>query len=379
MKRIAFSSSALLAAGLLGTVVLWMLSGLAREDGAATHDAATGDKASTIAPRVTVSTSRAKQVTREVVVSGRTEPNRSVELRAETEGRVVALGAARGTPVKAGQRIVGLDMRDRQARLDEARALIAYAELQFAAARKLQEKQFVSETQMADLASRVSSARAALEQIELEVANTTIGAPFDGVLQERSVEIGDYVNSGDEVAQLVDIDPLIVVGEVSERDIHKLDVGTKGTATLLGTAPIEGELRYLSPLAAESTRTFRVELAVPNPDGRMRAGMTAEIRLAADQITAHVLSPALLALDDAGTIGVKAVDDTDRVVFYPVEVVGSGSDGVTVTGLPAEIRLITVGQGFVRPGDLVDPSTRPSTAGLREVSMETDGETRAIR
>ena len=378
MKRIAFSSSTLLAAGLLGAVVLWMLSGLAREDDAATHDAATG-QASTNAPRVTVSTSRAKQVTREVVVSGRTEPNRSVELRAETEGRVVALGAARGAPVKAGQRIVGLDMRDRQARLDEARALIAYAELQFAAARKLQEKQFVSETQMAELASRVSSARAALEQIELEVANTNVGAPFDGVLQDRSVDIGDYVSSGDEIAQLVDIDPLIVVGEVSERDIHKLDVGTKGTATLVGAAPVEGQLRYLSPLAAESTRTFRVELAIANPGGRMRAGMTAEIRLAADQITAHVLSPALLTLDDAGTIGVKAVDDTDRVVFYPVEVIGSGTDGVTVTGLPAEIRLITVGQGFVRPGDLVDPSMRQSAIGLREVSMETDGETRAIR
>jgi multidrug efflux system membrane fusion protein len=379
MKRISLSNSVLLAAALLGAVVLWMLTGLVRNDAATSPTDVANPARATERPRVAVRTSRAKAFTREIVVSGRTEPNRSVELRAETEGRVVALGAARGAPIEAGARVIGLDMRDRQARLEEARALIDYAELQFAAARKLQEKQFVSQTQMADLASRVVSARAALERIELEVANTTIVAPFDGMLQERAVEIGDYVNSGDKVAELVDIDPLIVVGEVSERDVHKLAVGTKGTARVIDAEPVEGELRYLSPVASESTRTFRVELAVPNADRRMRAGMTAEIRLAADQITAHVLSPALLTLDDAGAIGVKAVDDTARVVFYPVEVVGSSGDGITVTGLPAEIQLITVGQGFVRPGDFVDASFESSGAGVSEVSMEASPVQHAVR
>jgi multidrug efflux system membrane fusion protein len=323
--------------------------------------------------RVSVQVSRSRTITREIVVSARTEPNRSVELRAETEGRVVEIGAERGARVARGARIVGLDMRDRQARLEEARALIDYAELQFKAARRLQEQQFVSETHIAELLSRVVGARSALEQIELEVANTNLVAPFDAVLQEREVEIGDYVNSGDRVAQLVDTDPIIVVGEVGERQIHALDVGSSGLARLGSGQPLEGRIRYVAPVAEESTRTFRVELAVPNAAGSLRAGMTAELRVAADDVTVHVLSPALLSLDETGIVGVKAVDGRNRVEFHPVEIVESTEAGISVSGLPDEIKLIVVGHGFVRPGDLVEPVAAPPRAGVtdtREGALE---------
>jgi multidrug efflux system membrane fusion protein len=287
---------------------------------------------------------------------------------------VVALGAERGRAVKAGERVVGLDLRDRQARLDEARALVAYADLQFEAARKLQTQQFVSDTQMADLLSRVVGARAALQLIELEVANTSIVAPFDALLQERLVEVGDYVNSGDSVAQLVDTDPLIVVGDVSEREIHDLAVGVTGTARLVNREPIEGRIRYLSPIAAESTRTFRVELAIPNPEGALRAGMTAEMRLNADRISAHRISAALLTLDEAGAIGVKSVNGYNRVEFHEIEIVGSSADGVSVTGLPEDIRLIVVGQGYVRPGDLVEPVLATPSARVSDISRENESD-----
>ena len=110
---------------------------------------------------------------------------------------------------------------------------------------------------------------------------TTIDAPFDAVLQDRSVEIGDYVQSGDAVAFVVDTDPMIVVGEVNEREVHSLAVGNPGTARLVDNTTVEGTIRYLAPVADENTRTFRVELAVPNPDGTLRAGMTAELKLSA--------------------------------------------------------------------------------------------------
>ena len=359
-----------MAIGLTLATVVWMLSGLGRDSEPVTeaNTASVGAGSASLPPRVTVETSRARTITREITVSARTEPNRSVELKAETEGRVVALGAERGSVVQAGERIVGLDMRDRQARLDEARALIAYAELQFEAARKLQTEQFVSETQMAELLSRVVSARAAVEEIELEVANTNLVAPFAAVLQEREVEIGDYVNSGDVVAELVDTDPLLVVGEVGEREIHELAVGNTGFARLVGGEAIEGKIRYVSPVADESTRTFRVELAIPNAAGSLRAGMTAEMRLAADDITVHVLSPALLGLDDAGTIGVKSVDARNRVEFHAVEVVDSTDAGISVSGLPNEILLITIGGGFVKPGEIVEPVAAPPRAGVTDTS-----------
>jgi len=362
-----------MAVGLTLTVIIWMLTGVGRGEpqGAAAPDAAPTPAAATPAPRVGVHLSRARTTTRAVVVSGRTEPNRSVVLRAETEGRVVALGAERGSLVQSGERIVGLDMRDRQARLEEARALIAYAELQFEAARKLQTQNFVSETQLAELASRVVGARAALEQIELEVANTNLAAPFAAVLQERSVEIGDYVNAGDEVARLVDTDPLIVVGDVSEREIHFLSLGSVGTALLVNGVAVEGRVRYVAPVAADTTRTFRVELSIPNAAGALRAGVTAEMRLAADEITVHSLSPALLALDDAGTIGVKAVNASNRVEFHPVTIIDSSPEGVSVSGLPTELRVIAVGQGFVQPGEVVEPSLVAPRTDLTEASDTT--------
>jgi multidrug efflux system membrane fusion protein len=374
MKRLAVSKSVLMAAGLLVAVVAWMVSGVGRESLRGPEQSAGARVAAATLPRVTVQDSRAQSITREIVVSARTEPNRRVELRAETDGRVVAVGAERGRAVKAGERVVGLDLRDRQARLDEARALIAYADLQFEAARKLQTQQFVSDTQMADLLSRVVGARAALQLIELEVANTSIVAPFDALLQERLVEVGDYVNSGDSVAQLVDTDPLIVVGDVSEREIHDLAVGVTGTARLVNREPIEGRIRYLSPIAAESTRTFRVELAIPNPEGALRAGMTAEMRLNADRISAHRISAALLTLDEAGAIGVKSVNGYKRVEFHEIEIVGSSADGVSVTGLPEDIRLIVVGQGYVRPGDLVEPVLATPSARVSDISRENESD-----
>ena len=358
----------LMAGGLTLAVVVWMLTGIGKD---ATPTQATGRTElgdAGLPPRVSVQVSRARPITREIVVSARTEPNRVVELRAETDGRVVALGAERGSPVKSGERIVGLDMRDRAARLEQARATIAYAELQFEGARKLQQAQFVPETQIAELLAQLVGARAALEEIELEVANTTLAAPFDAVLQERSVELGDYVNEGDSVAQLVDTDPLIVVGEVGERHVHEIAVGNAGLAKLVNGMPIEGTIRYVAPVAEQSTRTFRVELAVLNTEGDLRAGMTAELRLAADVVSVHFLSPALLTLDEAGTVGVKSVDEHDRVEFHPVEIVNSSDEGISVSGLPDEIKLITIGHGFVKPGDVVEPTIVPPSAGLTDAS-----------
>jgi multidrug efflux system membrane fusion protein len=374
------SNSVLMATGLAVAVLAWMLSGIGREAAPASEPSAPpGGGAATTLPRVSVQQSRARALTREIVVSARTEPNRRVELRAETEGRVVALGAERGAAVRAGELIVALDLRDREARLEETRTLIAYAEQQFEAARELKAERFVSDTHLAELASRVASARAARESVELEIANTTIVAPFDAVLQDRLVELGDYVNAGDAVAELVDTDPLVVVGEVSERDVHELAIGKVGFARRLGGAPIEGRIRYLAPVADAGTRTFRVELAIANGGAELRAGMTAELRLAAEEITAHLLSPALLTLDDAGTVGVKSVNAHDRVEFHPVEIVGSSGDGLSVTGLPQEIRLITIGQGFVRAGDPVEPTLLLPSAGVRDGSNQRLGNAQAKR
>lgn len=349
------------------SVSLWMLTGMIGLSNTTIQSPADGTVTSSVpnaVVRVAVRTSRATSTTREIAVSARTEPNRVVELRAETDGRVISLGAERGAAVATGEKIAVLDMRDRQARLEEARANVKLMELQLQAARKLQQQQFVSETQIAEAYARVVAARTALLSIEQDIDHTTLIAPFDAVMQDRMVEMGDYVKSGDKVAQLVDTDPMIVVGEVNENEIGRVEIGGVGYARLVSGEVIDGRIRYIAPLADENTRTFRVELAIPNKDGSLRAGMTAEMRLAGQRTTVHFFSPALLTLDDNGVIGVKTVDDSNRVRFYPVEIVDSSEDGVSVGGLPEEIRLIVVGQGFVRNGDRVIPVSSPVPAGF---------------
>ena len=349
-------------------VALWMLSGIG-SSGPGSPPPATvraGDGAGDNPERrmrVLVRRSVARPITREILVSARTEPNRQVELRAETDGAVVAVGAERGARVAAGQLIAELSMRDRLAQLEEAEALIEQTRLQYAAAERLRGEQFMSEAQIAEARARLVSAEAARKRILDDIEYTHIKAPFDSVVQDRSVEVGDYVQSGDAVALLVDTNPLIIVGEVNEREVAALEVGGPGSARLVDGTNVAGTIRYLAPVAESSTRTFRAELAVANEEDTFRAGMTAELRLAADEITAHVLSPALLALADDGTVGVKAVDADDRVQFYPVEIVGSAADGITVTGLPRELRIITLGQGFVVEGQTVEAVVESEAAG----------------
>lgn len=357
MKNSYGSRSIILAVALTLAVAGWMATGfVGGEDSTAASPAAApaGSESEQRRP-VSVRESVARPVTREIVISGRSEPNRRVELASETEGRVVSVDAERGARVAEGETIVTLDMRDRAARLEEAEALVRQRELEFKAAQRLHGQDLMSETQIAQAEAQLATARAALERIELDVAHTTIEAPFDGALQEREVEIGNYVGIGDPIGTFVDTDPLIVVGDVSESQIYELGVGAHGEAELVSGESVQGSVRYVAPVAADSTRTFRVELAIPNPEGAYRAGMSAEMRLPAGEIVAHRMSAALLTLNDEGNIGVKTVDSLDTVRFHPVEIVRSGDDGIWVTGLPERARVITVGQGFVAAGQVVEP------------------------
>ena len=342
-----------MAVGVAVVVTLWMLSGLGSSpvdfSGEAEIIRNNGESM-----RVRVEQVSASEVTREITISARTEPNRVVRLKAETEGAVVGIAVERGNPVAEKATIVELDMRDRNPRLAEANALVEQRELELEARRNLRARDFVSQVEIAEATARLESARASKARIELEINNVTIDAPFDGIVQDRDVEIGDYVRAGDVVVDLVDIDPLIIAGEINGKEISDLFVGGRGAAVLVDGTRLNGVIRYLAPVADANTRTFRVELEVPNPNG-IRAGLTAELQLVGPRIFAHDISPSLLTLADDGTVGVKSVNSTNRVDFYPVDIVGSSDNGILVTGLPDTVRVITVGQGFVTVGQQVEP------------------------
>ena len=348
--------SYLLALAIVVVVVVWVASGNITDDGksAVITLVETSVERQPVV-QVRVRTLRAAPVTRSIVIHGRTEPARVVTLRAETDGRVVELLAERGARVEAGQVLLRLDARDREARLGEARAAVKLRELEYKGAKSLQARELQSETFVAQSLANLESARASLKRIEVEIENTFIAAPFDGVLGSRAVEVGDFVQSGDNLARVLERDPILVTGSVSQNEVHEVQVGARGTARLVTGQEVEGYIRFIEAEADEATRTFRVELLADNPNGDLLPGITSEIQIASRSVEAHFVSPALLSLNEADQLGVKTIEDKDRVVFRPVDIVRAGSDGLWVSGLPTTVQVITVGQGFVRDGEQVRP------------------------
>ena len=305
------------------------------------------------APAVRVRTSVAQDHAVVDLLRGRTEANRHIELKSETYGRIIELTVEEGSAVAAGEIIARLSPGDRRARLAEAKALLAQRKIEHEADKKLSKKGFRAETQVAATEASLEAAAAAVKIAEVELGYTVIRAPFDGVVDERIMELGDFVDRGDPITRLVELHPMLIVTQVNERDVQRLSLGAPGRARLMTGDQVEGYIRHISSVADEATRTFRVELEVPNTDGRIADGMTAEIALPLAQTTAHLVSPAILTLSDKGLIGVKAVDEEDRVVFHPAKIIDTGNEGVWIAGLPEEVTLITVGQEFVRPGEAV--------------------------
>lgn len=347
-----------LAAGSAG----WIYSGQMEEDPLADPQAETAEQqaqepaAETKAlPSVRVAESRATDHRAILLYTGRTEADRRAVLRAETEGRVIEIGANVSDPVATGKVIAKLATNDRYAKLKQAESLVRQREIEYEAARQLAGKGFQTESKKAEAEANLSSARASLEEIRVDLGRTTIEAPFDGVIETRSVEVGDYVQVGDEIAVIADFDPIVVTIQVSEREISRVDAGVTAEIQMLDGQTHFGLVSRISPTADSATRTFEVELEVANQGDGLLDGMTAKVFLPAQEVSAHRITPALLALSDDGAVGVKAVDAQNKVVFYPIEIVEDTAGAMWVSGLPETVTLITVGQAYVAPGATVKP------------------------
>jgi multidrug efflux system membrane fusion protein len=304
-------------------------------------------------PLVRVRRQTARPRVSEVVLRGRTEAWRTVEVRAETQGRVIELPVGRGDRVDGGQIVAQLAPEDRPAKLKRAEALLEQRRLEYRAAEQLSKKGFRAETQLAGAKAALQAAQAEVEYARLALDNTAIRAPYEGFVEERMIDIGDFVEKGDRVARVVDLDPILVVAQVSERDVGQLEVGAPGQARLIGDREVRGKLRFIGAMADPATRTFRVELEVANPDRKIPDGVTAEVRIPMDRIMAHLVSPAILILTDDGVLGVKTLEADDTVGFHAVRILENGPGGMWIAGLPEQTTFITVGQEFVSAGQRV--------------------------
>ncbi len=309
------------------------------------------------ATSVRVTTSVATPHSLELTLTGRTAAERIVAISAQTRGRVETVAVREGDFVEAGDLIAELAPDDRMERLERARSNVRLREIEYEAAVRLGESGWQSEASEAEALAQLDRARSELAAIRLDIEHTRIKAPIPGILEELDVEEGAVVFTGaaDSLGRIVDLDPITVIGFVSETRVGSLETGTRGTVTLATGENVAGIVRYIARTADEQTRTYRIELDIPNPQHTIRAGMTTMVKLPLATVSSHFLSPSTLSLDDSGSLGVKVIGQESTVRFLPVTIISAEADGYHVAGLPERVTLITVGHEFVTDGEAVIP------------------------
>ncbi len=353
-------------------LALWMLSGQLGSDEAENSEqssAASSTPAEKEVPKMKVQVRQlqAESIAREVVIQGQLEPAKVLTLRTETTGTVQLLNFNKGQRIRRGQTLARLSEGNRVADVAVAKAYQLQANNEYQATRKLSRQGLQSQINMENAAAKRESAKAQLQAAEQELAYINISAPIDALIEDVSIEEGDFVERGSEIATLVDNSKLLVTGRVPQQHIVDIKKGQAATTSLVTGGTHDGRVNYVSSMAEDTTRSFKIEVQIDQAPANIVTGISAQINIPVETLMAHRVSPAVLALDDNGNLGVKALTADNIVVFHEIEIVKTESNGAWVTGLPDEVTLITLGQAFVNPGEEVDPvSDSPSVNNATE-------------
>ena len=338
-----------IAGGVALAVAGWMASGLVLPSEPAAPPAPS-DAREPVA--VGVRPSEAEAVTLTFQAEGQAQPDRDTSLRAETSGDVAEVLVSKGEDVAAGQTIARLATTRAEADSARAKAELDRAQREFDNASQLLDRGVATADRVAQARASLTAAQAQLAAAEDAVEAAVILAPFDGRIETLTLDAGEFVQAGTEVGRIVDNRPLTVAIQVPQQSLGRIRGGQTAEVAFITGETREGEVAFVGTAASAETRTFLVEITVPNEDGAIPAGISAEVRIPTGQTEAHFISPSIVSLSPNGTIGVKTVED-GRISFRPVELVRAEIDGIWVTGLPETANLVTVGQGFVRDGETV--------------------------
>lgn len=290
-----------------------------------------------------------------VILRGETQAAREVNVTAQTGGQVVSEPLRKGTYVKKDQMLCQLDPGTRASTLAQARAGLAEAQAGLDNTQKLSEGGYASETKVLSAEAALENARATVAQVEKDIERLNITAPFAGLLETDSAEFGTSLQAGSQCATVIQLDPIKLVGFAPETEVDKIEVGALAGARLISGTEVTGRVTFLSRSADPATRTFRVEVEVPNTDFAIRDGQTVEIGISSAGQLAHLVSQSSLTLNSDGEIGLRTVGADNIVEFMPISVIRDTQDGIWVAGLPEMADIITVGQEYVRAGVPVDP------------------------
>lgn len=291
-------------------------------------------------------------------VVGTVEAERDVIVSAEEGGVVEALGAAKGDRVRRGDVLVRLNAGVLEAQLEQAASQAALAEETWERHRRLWEQDSVG-TEMAYLQAQYNArtARAQARVLNERLARTVVRAPVGGILDSRMVEVGTMVSPGSPVARILDLDTVRIVGGVPERFATAVEQGSEVTVTVdaLGGREYRGRVDFLGSAVESGTRTFEVEVEVPNPGLGIKPGMVADIQIARRTLEEAVVVPrAAVMRRESGYVLYVARESEDgyRAEARVVDPGASRGDLVVIDrGLEPGERVVVVGQQQVADGD----------------------------
>ncbi len=352
-----------LAFGLSVVLAVWMLLGLIAPNHESSEVGASEDKHFT----VQAAEIQGQDYQRNIYVRGRTEANRSVLIAAEIDGQVIKTPAVEGAFVHQGDPLCVLDSQDRRLRLDQVRAQLNKANIEYEGALSLKDRGYQSKTQIATAKANLALAEADVKAATLTNEKLSIRAPFSGVVQERMIDVGGFIQRGAPCATLIELSPLVVVGNIPEADVTSVSLNRPAHIQFLDGSSVEGAVRYISKAADEITRSFRIEIEIKNSEQAWVEGLSASILISADAVSAHHISPSLLSLSDDGAIAIKVLDSDNRVLLKKVDIVGDDDSGVWVTGLDDRSTIITVGHEYVAIDSVVEVAI-PEGDHSKEVS-----------
>ena len=339
-----------------------------------------------------------------IELQGQTIHNKKIDVKSETSGNINSIEFSRGDNVSKNSEMLTISLEDRKEKLLSAQKdlerlskeiilneknrdnllrqnveRIELYEIEYASAKQLIDKGLSSksklslasfnlanakadredikikfESTLASLEAQITNVKSVLKNIKLDIDKTSIKAPFDGIISEKMVEETEFISVGTPLFSIIDLDPIKIEGYLSEFDVNKVSVGTKAFIEDSNGIKKNGIISFISPSAETSTRTFEITIEADNKDLSYKSGITTKIIIKGSELKAHKIPPSILTLLDDGTVGVKAVDNENKVTFYPTKTIKDTIDGMWVSGLPEKVNLIVSGQEYISIGDTVN-------------------------
>jgi len=283
---------------------------------------------------------------------------RQVVLSAEVAGRVADITFESGQRIEAGTILVQLDDAPEQADLAAAGATARFAQRQFTRASELAATEAISREILQQRQAERDQTAAQVQQLEARIRQKRIRAPFAGELGLRRIDLGQYVNAGDQAVTLTDLDRLYVNFDVPQQELARINVGQpiEVHRDLAGNEPIKATISAIEPQINRNTRNVTLQAEINNRERHLQPGMYVTVKVVLPaEMDALVLPASAVMTSSAGNTAVVVRDLSDENIgtgdIVPVEVSRRFGDQVVISqGLEAGDVVLTEGQLRVRPG-----------------------------